>query len=28
VEAAAINPPVALPPGQRWQAAQTLQVVA
>ena len=28
VEAAAINQPVALHPGQRWQAAQTLQVVA
>lgn len=28
VEAAAINQPVALQPGQHWQAAQTLQVVA
>lgn len=28
VEAAAINQPVALHPGQRWHAAQTLQVVA
>lgn len=27
VEAAAINQPVALQPGQHWQAAQTLQVV-
>ncbi len=28
VEAAAINQPVALHPGQHWQAAQTLQVIA
>jgi glucose-6-phosphate 1-epimerase len=28
VEAAAINQPVALQPGQHWQAAQTLQVIA